>query len=290
MSEPVPSPRPPEPDDGGLGLTPEVVKRIERGQSTIPDAEAANLLVDSLASTMVAVATGGPRIETRNAEYQSEHTALRGVLQRLGIRYSNPHNDLWDWYGHWREKLPSYHERRVYVSGLFDPVREALAERPPGLQELEAGVLTGPTGWTEVDAMLGKLRRRFSEARDAEDYKAVGLLCHSIVTAVGKVVFELDRDLPDGEDQPGPDDAKRQIDLVLRRAASGSRFEHVRKIVSATYGQANLAKHRQTATKVDAGIAAHAALLLAQTLRLIAEEDGEAGNRPQSPADDDIPF
>ena len=290
VSEPVPSPQTPVLDDEALGLIPEVVKRIELGESTIPDAEAGSLLADSLASTMVAVATGGPRIQAQDAGYRREHVALRAVLRRLAIRYPNPHNDLWSWYGQWREKLPTYQERRVYVSGLFDPVREALAARAAGHQELEPGVLPGSTGWAEVDEMLGKLRRRFSEAQDAEDFKAVGLLCHSIVTALGKVVFEPDRDTPNGEAEPGPDDAKRQIDFFLRRAASGSRFEHVRKIVSATYGQANLAKHRQTATKVDAGIAAHGALLLAQTLRLIAEEDEEAGNRPQSPADNDIPF
>lgn len=176
--------------DAALGLTDEVVERIRAGKSSLPDLEAAGLLTDSVASVMVAVATGGPRIPTKEKQYRREHSALRAVLQRLAVDYPNHHEELWDWYGYWRENLPSYQDRRRHVSGLFEPVRTALAVREAGHRSLDSGVLGSATGWSEIDGMLGKLRRRYGDAQDAEDFKAVGLLCHSVLTELGRVVFE----------------------------------------------------------------------------------------------------
>jgi hypothetical protein len=60
-------------------------------------------------SLMVAVATGGPRIQSVNHEYQKRRIAIQLGLKNLGIEDPNPFPDLWAWYGKWSDgSFPSY--------------------------------------------------------------------------------------------------------------------------------------------------------------------------------------
>ena len=48
--------------------------------------------------------------------------------------------------------------------------------------------------------------------------------------------------------------------------------------MNVAYAQANAAKHRHTATRVDAGVAANATALIVSTLRLLDENDDDETN------------
>jgi hypothetical protein len=81
----------------------------------------------------------------------------------------------------------------------------------------------------------------------------------------------------------------------VRRVAPGDKGESIRKLVNVAYTQANAAKHRHTATRVDAGVAANATALIVATLRLLAEEDDAqagivASSSRGTPGGVDIPF
>ncbi len=293
-----------EPDEDAA-LSAGEVEAIRRGESSMPDAHAAEALVDRISGLMVSVATGGPRIKEVEASYKREHRALAAVLRRLGIDYPNMFDDLWQWHGRWSdESMPTYASRRVYISNLFAPVRQALTERADATHELARGIEEA-TGWSTIDAQVARLRRLWREADDADAYNGVGLQCVKVLTTLGQVVFDPKRDLPAGEEEPGPDDAKKRINFHVRRLAAGERAENVRKVVNASYAQANAAKHRHTATRTDAGVAANATVLIVSTLRLLADEDEVSSRRgtPQPPrriraqwpglapgTDDDIPF
>lgn len=69
-------------DDGTLDKA--TVEAIRRGSSNIPDVEAAERLVDQVAGLMVAVATGGPRIDDVKGQYAREYKALSAVLKATG--------------------------------------------------------------------------------------------------------------------------------------------------------------------------------------------------------------
>lgn len=58
---------------------------IRKGESSIADLDAAEVLVERVSSLMVSVATGGPSIKSMDAEYRQEHRALAAVLNRLEI-------------------------------------------------------------------------------------------------------------------------------------------------------------------------------------------------------------
>jgi hypothetical protein len=53
--------------------------------------------IEAQRSLMIAVATGGPRIQTVNAEYQERRERLGGMLADLDIPDPNPFGDLWAW-------------------------------------------------------------------------------------------------------------------------------------------------------------------------------------------------
>lgn len=275
-------------DDEDAVLSDREVEAIRRGDSSISDVEAAEMLVDSVAGLMVSVATGGPQIKTVDAGYKREHRALSAVLRRLDIEYPNGFDDLWRWYGRWSDgSMPQYRNRRVFISELFSPVRKTLTAQVDSAHELAEGVAEGATGWPAIDQQSARLRRLWREADDADAYNAVGLQSMKVLTTAGHVIFDPTRDLRPGEEEPGRDDAKQRTAYFLRRVASGNRGENIRKIVNGAYGQANAAKHRHLATRVDAGIAANATLLIISTLRLLVDEDED---RAPLRGDQDLPF
>lgn len=274
----------PPPANDGL-LDTETVEAIRQGASTIPDIEAAELLVDQLTALMVSVSTGGPRLDDVNGDYRREYRALAAVLKRLGITNPNPFSDLWRWHGRWSNgTLPTYASRRSFIAELYEPVRETLDDRADKSHELAAPVDDGPTGWAEVDAKLGKLRRRMRDATDSDDFKAVALQCVSVLEALGRACFDAQRHLPPGETTPHPNDAKARIGHFVSTVAEDKRFDDVETIGRAAWRQAQGVKHRSQPTRADAGIAADACVLFVAMIRRLADE--ERGAAPVN----DIPF
>ena len=59
-------------------------------------------LIESQIDLMIAVGTGGPRIQSKNDEYKERRNVICEKLQSLGKRDPNPFDDLWAWYGRWK--------------------------------------------------------------------------------------------------------------------------------------------------------------------------------------------
>ena len=98
---------------------------------------------------MVAVSTGGPRIDAANPEYASRRNLIRGKLDQRALQDPNPYNDLWAWYGKWSSgDLPSYRSRRLYLAELYNPLIDRI-RRGPAAQGVE--IVGEPTGWARVD-------------------------------------------------------------------------------------------------------------------------------------------
>lgn len=281
-------------DDGTLDKT--TVEAIRRGTLSIPDVDVAERLVDQVAGLMVAVATGGSRIDDVKAQYAREYKALSAVLKRLGIKNPNSHAYLWTWYGKWTSDdtlSGGWAPRRTYIAEMYSPVREALEASTDSDRDVATGADDSPTGWADVDAKLGTLRRRVRDMDDTpDDARAVGPQCVSVLEALGRAAFDLERHLPAEEDAPHPNDAKARLGHFLTAVAGeeikkGERFEHVRTLVRAAWRQAQSVKHRDNPSRTDAGVAADSVALLVAIVRRLADED-----RPpkQPPPDYDIPW
>src|SRR5215471_4828394 len=80
---------------------------------------------------MIAVATGQARIQDVNNEYKERREKIGAELAARGIADPNPFSDLWGWYSKWKESLPSYQSRRVFVNELFDPLLTRVRDHKP---------------------------------------------------------------------------------------------------------------------------------------------------------------
>ena len=126
--------------------------------------------LDSLKSTMIAVATGGVRIQDVKDEFARHFDVVAGELMKRGIGNPPPYRDLWDWYGRWSSgDLPTYQSRRKFVSELFNPLVARVQKRITA--DIE------PTGWQRVDRTVTEMRSRLASANTEEQFQAVGLLC-----------------------------------------------------------------------------------------------------------------
>jgi hypothetical protein len=114
--------------------------------------------VEAQRSLMVAVATGGPRIQQINDQYVVRRNRIATELRRRGIPDPNPHGDLWSWYGRWSVgDMPSWQSRREHLSEMYQPLIDQIRAGPTATS---AHVFEEPTAWPRVDRGIYEIRRR----------------------------------------------------------------------------------------------------------------------------------
>ena len=240
--------------------------------------------IEQQAALMVAVATGGPRIEDRQNEYRARRAAVRDELRSRGLEDPNPHRDLWAWYGHYSANLSpaqgGYGARRRYVSELYGPLIDALEH----LDERALGTELQPpeTGWGRVDHQLAQLRERYAAAETIEDIQAVGLLCRDVLRSLADATFE-ESYVPAGGDLPGEADAVARVGLVVDTHASGSGGREIRKIIKAHLDLANAVQHDQQASLRDATVVAEATVTTVNLVRAIVLGPSEIAPSDEEP-------
>ncbi len=239
---------------------------VERG---FGDATGMVLLLAELVihrNMMIAVATGGPRIQEINDYYIAREARLREMMP-ADIAYANPDDDLWSWYRHWQE-LGGYAGRRQYVRDLFGPVISAVAKRSTlPIPEREA------TGWERVDRALAKARSRLDTATVEEDFQGVGHLCREVIISLAQAVFDpTTHPTVDGV-AASKTDAKRMLDAYIAATLPGSSNEEVRAHSRASLALANGLQHRRTATKRMAALCLEATSSTVAVLSIIAHDE-----------------
>jgi hypothetical protein len=223
--------------------------------------------VEQQKALMIAVATGGPRIDDRQREYTARRREIAAELRRRGLADPNPYGDLWAWYGHWSANLAGYASRRAYISELYHPLLDAidhLDERNLGGRLQEA-----VTGWDRVDDQLAQLRERFATANSVEDFQAVGLLCRDVFISLAEATFVADDHLPEREELPGPADAKRRLGFVVDVVAAGGSNQELRALLKATFDFANKVQHARAATLDEAALVAEATVASVNLMRVL---------------------
>lgn len=65
--------------------------------------------LEQIRNLMIAVATGGPRINDVNDQYQRTYANVSATLAKRRFNNPLPYGSLWDWYGRWSSgDLPTY--------------------------------------------------------------------------------------------------------------------------------------------------------------------------------------
>lgn len=221
------------------------------------------VLLQSQANTIVAVGTGGSRIQAEDAEYQKHSRTLDANFRRLGFEPPFPWSSLWDWYGFYSQNLETYRERRKHVR---DRTREALAK----LDELEArGGVHDPAAdddtptWDGLNARIAGLVTEYSGARDRDDWQDVGRRSREVLIDFGKLIADVEL-VPEGEDSPKAGDAKGWFDLFLAKHAAGKDKAELRGMMRSAWDLAQKVTHGDI-DDVDAFAAAQATVLVIRT-------------------------
>jgi len=224
--------------------------------------------IEQQRNQMLAVATGGPRIDSVNGEYRERRAAINSALSERGIENPNPYGDLWDFYGKWSSgDLPTYQSRRTFLRDLFDPLIEQL--RHPHTRT-SAALYPGPTGWARIDRDIGEMRNMLEEANSSVQFQAVGLFCRETLISLAQEVYDPEIHLPEDGISPSRTDAKRMLDGFVRIELSGGANERTRKHAKASFDLANELQHQRTANFRQAAMCAEATTAVVNLIAIVS--------------------
>lgn len=232
---------------------------------------AASLLAELLIhrDMMIDVATGGARIQEVDDYYRAREIRIRHAIPE-GVRYQNPHDDLWDWYRQWSSDLPQYKDRRFYVRQLFGPAIDAISRRSSLPSEPRE-----PTGWERVDRALSKARTQLETASAEEDCQAIGLLCREIIISLAQAVFDpAIHESLDGI-RPSETDANRMLEGYIAHVFPGASNKEVRAHARASLALALNLQHRRTATRQLAALCVEATASTTAVISIIARANAD---------------
>ena len=219
--------------------------------------------LENIQNTMIAVATGGPRIADTNEQYQRLFATVAAELGRRHINNPITYGSLWDWYGRWSSgDLPSYQSRRVFVGELINPLVNRI--RTGRTDEVQ------PTGWQRVDRTVGELRDRLASARNEEQFQAVGLLGRDTLISLAQAVYVRNQHPPLDSVEPSDTDGKRMLEAYLAVELAGGANEEARRHARSALDFANAVQHRRTASFRDAALCVEATTTVVNVIAIVA--------------------
>jgi hypothetical protein len=205
--------------------------------------------------------------------------AEKAVLQRLSIGLELPFRNLDTFRDHWLAEgisgTGSWQRRRRLLSELFEPVHRRLIELEEERFRNEVAAPIGgsvETGWQAVDNELRQLATAFKRAQTPQDYRNVGNLSVGVLEALSRTIYDPARHLPEGEDEPPVSHTKDRLDAYVRSEFGGRENAKLRTLLRSAIEYAQSVKHSTTPTRKEAAIAADSVVLLASTLRRLADD------------------
>jgi len=235
-----------------------------------PDLNTVDGLVQELenqAALLISVATGGPRIETVQADYHQRRLRLLRALERRGLAYPFPWSDLWQWHGFWSGKLPGYAPRRLHIRELLSHTLDAIELQGSGLAVSDPGAGVGT--WAELDGRVAGLAAELVGAATRDDIQDVGRRAREVLIDCALLLADPSL-VPPGEEPPKAGDAKAWLDLFLRRYAGGATRDELRRLVRAAWDLSQKVTHGDL-PRVDAFAAAQATVLVVRTLQQLVD-------------------
>lgn len=244
----------------------EYLKLLQQREADVPEKKLISD-IERLRDMLIAVSTGGPRIDEVNESYRELYANVDAELRNRGVNNSIPYSDLWEWYGRWRSgDLPSYQSRRQFIVEIISPliaqVRQLATGKPMAQMEL--------TGWQRVDRTIGEIRRRLAEAINEEHFQAVGLLCREVLISLAQAVHDPTKHPPLDDKLPSETDAKRMLESYIAVTLAGSSHEVARRHARAAYDLAVDLQHRRTAVFREAALCVEATSSVINVIAIVS--------------------
>ena len=218
-------------------------------------------MLERQADLLVAVATGGPAINSANSEYKRRRAKLRPALRLYGVSDPFPWDDLWRWYGHWSQHLPTYASRRTHILELASTARERLEQLVEGRGVDDTGPADDST-WPGLERRLQDAKNRLDLASGLDDWQDVGRRCREILIDLSGLVYRDDM-LPASEQaQPKGSDAKARLAYAAAAYFGGPEHAELRGLIRAAWDLANKVTHSGSIGDQDAFATVQATVLL----------------------------
>lgn len=239
-------------------ISPSLANSVDWTLLNIPKQE----LVDGiefLNNTMVSVATGRQTIEEADPDYKKIHIKVNSALNSIGVENPNKYRSLWEWYGKWKRDFETYQERRDYISNLYKPIYDLLAED----HEFKVvDVNIDLTDWDKIKFAITEIKKREKAATRIEQFQAVGTLCRELIITLAQTVYnEVDHPSLDGV-KVSKTDANRMLESYIKAVLSGKENEELRSYAKSTNKLANWLTHKRSSTKRDMMLCTSATLTL----------------------------
>jgi len=220
-------------------------------------------LLQAQANTIVAVGTGGERLQNVDVRWQRDTRTLNANFRRLGLQPPFPWNGLSDWYGYYSQNFASYQERRSHIRELTQVALDQLdqIEDRGGIHDPAADDET-PT-WENLNGRISGLIEEYSSARDRDGWQDVGRRSREILIDFVKLIAD-PAIVPEGQEAPKGADAKAWFDLFLAKYVTGREKAELRSTMRAVWDLAQRVTHGDI-SDVDAFAAAQATVLVVRT-------------------------
>lgn len=239
-------------------ISPSLANSVDWTLLNIPKQE----LVDGiefLNNIMVSVATGRQTIEEADPDYKKIHIKVNSALNSIGVENPNKYRSLWEWYGKWKRDFETYQERRDYISNLYKPIYDLLAED----HEFKVvDVNIDLTDWDKIKFAITEIKKREKAASRVEQFQAVGTLCRELIITLAQTVYK-------EEEHPSVDgveisntDANRMLESYIKSVLKGGAHEELRSYAKSTNKLANALTHKRSSTKKDMMMCTSATLTL----------------------------
>jgi len=138
---------------------------------------------------MVGVSTGITRIQDKNDEYNKLYKEISEYLEFNNLRNPNEFLSLWEFYAYWKKNLPSYADRRLYISQLYRDLKQIKLKLKNqnfsyvNKTRLEELVSIRNNGKFDLTKLI-KYCEELNLAYDNESYLSTAMLVRSIIDHV----------------------------------------------------------------------------------------------------------
>ena len=210
--------------------------------------------------------------EIEDPESREAMRTLIAVTDRLGISFDPPFRDLTGFRAYWGSHggYGSWAARRGMLQQLFDPLHEVLERLEEDILRGELAEPISPrpvTGWPAVDLEIAELRRHFHNARTAQDFRNIGNDVVAVLEAISAAAYDPSRHLFDSETEPPVTQTKNRLARIAEVDSGREGSDELVRLARATADMAQAVKHNPGGSRVRAGIAADAAIQLANMIR-----------------------
>lgn len=225
-------------------------------------------LIEAQKSLMIAVATGGPRIQDKNDEYCQRRQQIAKMLQEVNRSDPNPSRTSGHGTGAGATgRCPNTRRVANFIGALYQPLLESLAgpsEPAPSDPERE------PTGWEKVDRVVLQIINQVATSKNEEEFQTIGLLCRECLISLAEAVYDPASHATSDGVEPSKTDAARMLEAYFGAEYGGASHEALRRHAKASLGLAVQLQHKRGANSRDAALCAEATRTLVNIVAITA--------------------